>query len=346
MDILIYGTDYKVIGIVDTASSIIWANRFRECGDFEIYVPASSEMLELLQIDNMVGRTDDDMVCIIEKIRIETDEENGDYIIATGRDLRSVLDRRVVWEQTILSGTLENGLRRLVTDAFISPTITARQYTNIALATAHGYTDSIRAQYTGKNLLEAIEELCAANNYGFKITLGGSKLMVDFYKANDRSANQTALPWVVFSEEFDNLTTSAYEHDKTAYKTVALIAGEGEGSARRKSTITTGTDLEGLARREMYIDARDISSNEGEITDAEYTELLQERGLTELQEAAVVESMEGTVESRQQYLYKTDYNLGDTVTVRNKYGIQADARVLEVVETWDESGYICTPTFG
>lgn len=346
MDLLIYETDYSLLAIVDTASSIIWANRFRQCGDFEIYIPASAALLELLTIDRLVGRTDDEMLGIIERVEIQTDEESGDFMIVTGRCARSILDRRIVWNQTIFSGTVENGLRKLVTDAYISPTDANRKYELLRLADAHGYTERARMQDTGTNLLEAIEERCAAYNYGFKITLDAGMLVLDFYKGNDRSTDQDALPRLIFSEDFDNLTASLFVRDKTGYKTVALIAGEGEGTARKKATVSRSTDVSGLARREMYIDARDISTNEGEVSDAEYTEMLAARGTSELQSAAVVESMEGTVEAGQMHKYKVDYFLGDTVTVINKYGITANSRVLEVVETWDENGYTCTPTFG
>lgn len=348
MDLLIYETDFSLLAIVDTASSVIWANRFRQCGDFEIYIPASAALLELLTIDRYVGRTDDEMLGVIERAEVQTDEENGDFLIVTGRCVRSILDRRIVWEQTIFSGTVENGLRRLVTDAYISPSDAARRYSRLTLAAAHGFAERTRMQDTGTNLLEAIEERCAAHEYGFKITLDAENavLVLDFYKGNDRSADQSALPRLIFSEDFDNLTASHYVRDKTAYKTIALIAGEGEGTARKTATVSRSGDLTGLSRREMYIDARDISTNEGEVSDSEYSEMLIERGTSELQSAAIVESMEGTVEAGQMHEYKRDYFLGDTVTVINKYGITANARVLEVVEVWDENGYTCTPTFG
>ncbi len=346
MDLYVYEKDYSLLAIVDTASSIIWANRFRQCGDFEIYIPASTAMLELLTIDRLVGRMDDDMLGIIERVEVQTNEESGDYMIVTGRDVRSILDRRIVWEQTIYNGTVENGLRKLVTEAFISPTITARKYANLKLATAHSYTERARMQFTGTVLLEAVENLCAAYNYGFKISLSAGNLVLDFYKASNRSADQTTLPRLIFSEDFDNLTASNYIKDKTGYKTVALVAGEGEGSARRKTTVESDSTKTGLDRREVYIDARDVSSNEGEVSASDYMEMLAERGTAELQTAVVVESMEGTVEAGQMHTYKVDYFLGDTVTVIDKYGITANAQVLEVVETWDENGYTCTPTFG
>ena len=346
MDLWILTEDFQRVGIVDTATSIIWANRHRQHGDFEIYISASAAMLDLLREDRMVMRDDDDMVGIIEKIELTTDEENGDFLTVTGQCTRSILSRRIVWDQTSLSGTVENGMRKLVTDAFISPAIPERKWGGLTLAPAHGYSDRVQVQYTGTEVKVAVENLCAANNYGYKMPLVGGVLQLDFYKGANRSASQRENPRVIFSEEYDNLTATTYTRDKTQYKSVALVAGEGEGTARRRTTVSRGTDLSGLHRRELFMDARDVSSNEGEITDAEYLAQLAERGATALSEAPIVESMEGTVEPLQMYTYKVDYFLGDIVTVVNKYGITADAQVLEVVETWDQDGYTCTPTFG
>lgn len=347
MDLWIYSEEFIAQGIVDTASSIIWANRFRQCGDFEIQVSASAEMLDLLQVDRFVVRPDDDMVCIIENVEAGTSAEDGDYILASGRCMRGILDRRIVWEQTALNGTTENVLRQLVTDAFISPAIAARQYSRLRLAEARGYTDKTTAQYTGDNILEVVEALCAAKNYGFKIKRDEENaLVLDFYKGTDRSMSQSANPRVLFSEEYDNLRATTYTHVKKDYKTVALVAGEGEGAERRRITVARTVDQEGLHRRELYVDARDVSSNDGEITDEEYDAQLAERGSTGLSESPIVQSMAGEIEPGQMYTYKQDYFLGDTVTVINKHGVQVDTQVLEVVEVWAENGYTCTPTFG
>ena len=105
-------------------------------------------------------------------------------------------------------------------------------------------------------------------------------------------------------------------------------------------------DQSGLHRREMYVDARDISSNDGEISTSAYMAQLAERGNQSLSEAPTVRSMEGTIEPTMMFEYKKDYFLGDLVTVINKHGIQADTQVLEIVETWDSDGYTVTPTFG
>lgn len=346
MDLWILSKDFEPLGIVDTASSIIWANRFRQPGDFELYISASVDLLGLLQEDYMVTRRDDDMVGIIEKTEIVTDEENGDFLLVSGRCTRSILDRRIVWEQTAINGTVETGMRKLVTDAFISPSDAARKYDKLKLAAKHGYTDTMRSQYTGSNLLEVFETVSSAKNYGFKIPIKDGMLVLDFYKPVDRSASQSVNPRVVFSEQYDNLTTTTCTYDKTGYKNVVVVAGEGEGINRRRTTVPADNLPAGLDRRELYVDARDISSNDGEIAEDEYNQLLDERGKEALSEATIIQSMEGTVEPLHMYTYKQDYFLGDIVTVRNKYGVQMDTQVLEVVEVWDENGYTCTPTFG
>jgi len=50
------------------------------------------------------------------------------------------------------------------------------------------------------------------------------------------------------------------------------------------------------------------------------------------------ETFEGTVIPNGQFKYKTDYDLGDVVRIENKYGISADARIIEVIESIDENG--------
>ena len=45
------------------------------------------------------------------------------------------------------------------------------------------------------------------------------------------------------------------------------------------------------------------------------------------------------------FIYKTDYNLGDIVTIRNEYGFSVPARIVEVVEAFDENGYSIEPKF-
>ncbi|MBR6503064.1 MAG: hypothetical protein IKT42_06435, partial [Clostridia bacterium] len=126
------------------------------------------------------------------------------------------------------------------------------------------------------------------------------------------------------------------------YKNVALVAGEGEGTARKTASIGTAS---GLDRYELFVDARDVSSNDGAISANEYTNLLLERGAQNLSETVITESIEGEIEPNYTYVLNRDYFLGDIVDVINDYGVTMSPRIIEVIECTDTNGYTCIPTF-
>ncbi len=102
---------------------------------------------------------------------------------------------------------------------------------------------------------------------------------------------------------------------------------------------------EGMERYEMFVDAKDISSNNGEISLSDYNKLLIERGEEKLAENKEIEKYSGEIETTLTYRYKEDYDLGDTVQTVDKYGIEASPKILEIIESENENGYRIVPTF-
>ena len=350
MELYVLNRNREIIGVVDHYESLIWTSRYYEPGDFEVYIQASPETLELFAIDNYIIRTTSDMVGVIERIELVSNIEEGDYIIVTGQCLKSLLGRRIIWKQRDISGTVENVMRTLINENAISPTLSYRKIPNLVLGASNGWTDSITAQYTGNNLLETLVELCKIYEYGFKVVLNDNNdFEVQFYKGINRSYEQNTNPFVVFAPEFENMISSDYVRDKTDMKNACNVAGEGEGTARRYYGVGT---VSGLDRREMFVDARDISSeveNEsGEtktLTTAEYNALLIERGQENLAENNELVEFDGEVESIRQYVFGKDYFLGDIVQVKNKYGVESPSRIIEIIENHDKEGYKVIPTF-
>ena len=136
--------------------------------------------------------------------------------------------------------------------------------------------------------------------------------------------------------------TTTYVYDLNNFANVAKVAGEGEGVARRMLSVG---EASGLDRCEIYVDARDINSNNGQVSASDYTTLLKNRGLEKLAERVYTESFEGEVEPNYTYKLGIDYNIGDIVEVINEYGIAASTRILEVIESEDVSGVHIIPTF-
>ena len=72
-----------------------------------------------------------------------------------------------------------------------------------------------------------------------------------------------------------------------------------------------------------------------------------ERGYEKLSETAMTQAFDGEVSMNVNYQYRKDYQLGDIVTIENeRWGISINSRIIEVMESEDENGYIVTPTFG
>lgn len=349
MDIIVLNTDLDAVSIVDTYESFIWTDRYHEYGDFELYVTMHEGLLDYLKQDYYLQSGDSEHVMIIEKIQITSDVEEGNHVTVTGRSLESILGRRIVWGQKTISGNLQNGIKTLLNENIISPSDNDRKIENFIFedSTDTAITDlTIDAQYTGDNLYDVIRQICDERGIGFMVTLNDEKKFVfKLYAGTDRSYDQTENPYVVFSPNFENIINSNYIESKSALKNVTLVGGEGEGSERRYTTVGNAS---GLDRRELFTDARDISSDVGDeetLTEEEYVAQLQQRGKEKLAENTDITSFEGQVETTTIFRYGEDFFNGDIVQIANEYGHETKARICELVMSENEEGISVYPTF-
>lgn len=340
MDIYFLDDGLREQFVLDSFKSLIWTKRYYTYGDFELYVPASEDLTDVLNTCPYVIRDDDESVMVIENVQISTDVENGDYYTITGRSLESVLTRRIVWEQTNISvNDPAQAIYQLIAENVTEPEIEARTIAEFLVDESFEGSGALKMQITGTALDEAITDICKTYGIGWKVTRGDSGEMVfALYQRGEAD--------VSFSPEFDNLISSQYYQNTENLKTVAVVAGEGTGTDRRRNVVNADSSAVGLDRREVYVDARDISSNGGEIGDNDYMALLATRGEQELlDEHTATHGFEGEVEPKSTYVYKRDYDLGNVVTVSNGYGVTAKPRIIEIIECWDDTGYKVIPTF-
>lgn len=349
MDLFVLNKDLDVIAIIDSYKSFIWTDRYQEYGDFELYLAADPTSLDYLKVDHYLWIRTSEHVMIIEGIQIESSAEDGDYFTITGRSLESILERRVVWGLKNITGNLQNGIQTLLNENIINPSKPERKISNFIFeaSTDPAITElTIDTQYTGDNIYELLNALCVERGIGFKITLNENKQFVfKLYAGVDRSYAQFDNPYVIFSPNFDNIIDSNYSESKAGLKNVTLVGGEGEGTERRYTAVG---DTSGLDRREIFTDARDVSSEDDEgnpITDDEYIALLRQRGKETLAENKYTASFEGQAETTIMFKYGEDFFQGDIVQVADAYGHETKARVLEVITSEDEEGFSVYPTF-
>lgn len=352
MEGILFDTDLEPVAILDTFQSLIWVDRFSSCGDFEIYLPIDAAIIPYLSADYYLTLRESNHCMIIEDFLFDTDEEQRNYLTVTGRSLESILDRRIIWGQTILTGNLQNGIQSLLNANAISPAITERTIPNLIFEASDDSRITeleIDAQYNGENLYDTIVLLCQTYDIGFKITLREDNMFVfKLYAGVDRSYDQEVNPYIIFSTKFDNILSSNYLESKKTLKTVTLVAGEGEGAERQTTSVESnlGGGI-GLNRREIFTDAGDISKtvDEGTLTDEEYLAQLAQRGAEVLSENTIIQSFEGQLETSQMYKYGEDFFMGDIVQAVNSYGMESKARIVEYIISQSASGIDIYPTF-
>lgn len=253
IDIYVLDKELKMVGIVDAYKSLIWASRYDETGDCELYLEANAETIDLLRMGRYLGRNGETMVCRIENIEIDTDADDGNYLIVSGKDGKAFLDQRIVWGTEISDGLAEAFLRQLVYHSLISPSNASRRLISpqgvdlLALGNTAGFTEATTEQTSYENVGEKVREVCKRYGWGYRVRYDGTVFRFELYKGTDRSNE------VFFSDQYENLASTKYKDSRANMGNVALTAGEGEGAARM--TMSQGTAA-GSERFEIYVDAR------------------------------------------------------------------------------------------
>jgi hypothetical protein len=288
---------------------------------------------------------------------IADDVENGKMITIKGRFAKSLLDRRIIYnlsgtsnKATILRGNVETNVRSLVNDnAIASRSLGILELGEVAginkrIVDADGYATQKQVSY--RNLLDYTDEVLKEYGMASTVKLKDRKLQYIVYEGADRSADNTdGNQPIVFSKEYDNLLSSEYFHNTALEKNVALIGGEGEGVNRFYVLIGSQN---GLARKEVFIDATSISktykdSDEAEhtYTDAEYATMLKAYGQQVIASMKYEEDFNGAIDiTNGNWIYGKDVFIGDIVTVQdNEIGVYKNVRLGEVTEYQDQDGY-------
>ena len=366
MELTVLNPNFEKIYILDSYESLIWVDKFSEPGTFEIYTPVTNDILTYLVKDNYLVNPDSEHVMIIEDFSLESDVEKGDHIKIIGRSLESILDRRIVWDNTTFTSgyNMQTAIRKIVQKAFIETGSSGegpkRKVDNFKLAEAS--TDPSIAdltleegvQFYGTTILDTVQTMCQSENIGFKILLSdNNEFIFSLYNGVNRSYNQDALPYVVFRPSFDNVINSNYKEENSKVKNVALIVGTAQSSGGNPPVQTVGT-ITGLDRRELYINASDISwetSVDGSetittINATQYNKLLKDRGEKDLKDTEKnKKSFDGKCETTQLYRYGRDFFMGDIVQMANEYGMEASSRITEFTWSYSTSEIETYPTF-
>lgn len=354
MQAIVLNNNFEVVGEVDSFSSFIWTERYCGYGDLEIETEATLESLSIYQLGYYIALKDRNKLMYIEEQTISIDSNNGRKLILSGKSLEYLLNRRIIWNETVISGNFQNGIMKLINENIISPTDTARK---IPLFTFKYSTDTNitsldfdeEAKYHGDSLYTVIENKCNEKNIGFRVVFADDQFQFELYSGKNRTYDQTDLSTIVFSPEFGNLISSKYYISNVKYKNVALVVGKEEELEDGSITQPTATVGEGsgIDRFEVYVNMTNFSKTvDGEeISNAEYISQLTSEGQKSLNEVKDRDTLDAEIDYDTQFKYGIDYDIGDILEVENELGIRMKVRITEMIIAQDASGYHVNPSF-
>ena len=353
LNIYVFDRDLNIIGILDVFKSLSWIRKYQRVGRFELHCVATEENIKMLQIGNIIMKNDDDAeVAYIETVQMSVNKDGLELMQVNGNMASNLLSLRINWGRMTWDGSVEGLIRHLIGTNVSNPKLEQRKLSNFSLGATKGFDTRVVYQNSFGNILDLVCNLCDTHNLGFRtlLSLKNRLLIFDLYQGVDRTLNNGKVAPVIFSRSFENILEQHYTHSKSNLKNVAFVAGQGQGDNR--VTIATG-DAEGYDRRELYVDARDLSNMETEgdvekpIDPLIYLMMLIQRGDEKLEDCLEITTFDSKINVTGNNKYKVDFNLGDKVTILDKsWGIQLDSVISEIEEVYEEDGFKINVTFG
>ena len=353
MQLIILDKNMDTLGAVSVFNTLIWDRRYYDSGLFELYTPA--EFFELMNTGRYLYRSDRTDLGVIREVNFARDAKGARTAYCKGYFSEELLNDRVLNTQINITGTPEAIGRQLVQKFAINPTDAGRKIAHLQLGALSGVGSSITVMATGDRLGDKLYEVEKTQELSHRLAYDYQANTLSFvvWQGKDRTDAQEVNSWAIFSDSFYNVKNAVYDRDESECKNFAYVAGEGEGAAR----VIVEVDIRSNPneeRRELYVDARDLQStytddngSEHTYTQAQYRQLLRQRGLEKLAEYEKVETVNSDVDPDANLVYMTDFDLGDLCTYRyTDVGIETTKRITEIQEVYESSKQTLNVVFG
>ena len=207
-----------------------------------------------------------------------------------------------------------------------------RQFSILDIATDQSRGDSyfLNVRYNA-TVAEKLQEISLATGIGYYLYLDESNqsLVFECGTGVDRTATQSTNSKAIFTTDWDTIQSAKLSTSDDQYRNYAYAAGQGVGVDRNvREVYSTTAEPTDLDRKEIFIDARDADND----TD------LDSRAAQRLGELNIQITIDCMLLTYFPLVYRTDYDLGDTVTV-SAYGESSNHQITEVKESWAATKY-------
>lgn len=366
MEVYILDSLYRRTAAVDRFESLIWTERRRALGDFELLLPSTPVNRSIFTADTALGLNQSKRVMVVETIEDSTDSDNRTRLLVKGRSLEKILYDRTArpnqsntetlpkWVLTGKPNVIANTMFNTVCVAGsvhagdIIPLLQAGS--SYPVENIPFFSSDIIWEQGPAALLDAIKDISDVYDLGFRLYRDGDngRLYFNIYTGNDRTTNQGILPPVVFSPGLETVQNTTRLLTVEKAKNVAYVVNE-QGFQMVYADGVDPTTTLGLDRRVLTVNPPKLTI-EGptgeslEPTPTEIANYLIQQGKNELAKNRSLLAFDGEINQRSPYRYGVHYELGDLVEMRDSDGMGNDMRVEEQIFVSDTAGERSYPT--
>lgn len=377
-DVLVYDNNWELQTIVDNYESLVWTDKAKECGDFELYMYYDPDLWKIIKLGTFLRIQDSEHTMMVNKRDLKDTFEDAPRMIFTGTSMEYITSRRVVYKQIDVTDTPGNIVNKLLDENCIDspflqqfvpdPTDPSKKYRGITGL----YRDesnwqqelgdvSISKQYLGQNIYEAVSDLVKTYSspmcYIFVHHTDDNKWRWRLGTGVDHSWNQGTNEWVTFSSDFNNLKSGEFVQDNEKYANAFYITGADPGNGNPRITVPIeravgdtlqGGFISGMKRIEKWIDGSSVKlkdENNKDIPFRTYYNELLSYGHSSMREYITETSFTGDVDPNVQWVYMRDYYIGDIVNVVDDMGNGAMCAINGMTITADKNGIVIVPDF-
>ena len=317
------------VGWVDVWVSFYWDSPYYSEGSFTLEVRPTTENLQLLQEGRWLVRSDENPR-IPMRICSRANQNTDANLVVSGYPATWLLTKRVS-AVSIKNQNAEAAMRSLVA--------TAKPWPRLELGTEYGFDTTFDDQTSGGSVFDYCKTIGQACDLGFRVILDGTgdnkRLLFECFRP-------TFDPKHRFAPQWGNLRGAGWSFADTDYANVALVCAKPDEDETKCVVVWVGdTGATGSARRELYVDARDVQPEDGETsTSQSYLEKLADRGGEKLLSQLRTGSIEFDVDD-------DTLQVGDVLSASlPQLGYTAMVRVADIITQSEDSGTTRTIRLG
>lgn len=370
MELRVFDTTIEPLGAIDELDSLLWHIKYFDVGTFSLLAPITDNNSKLLVEGNIIVKHDEKKevtdaaggvwrrAAQITYKHITKDENGLEQIEAQGSMLSWWLNKRCIYPQIVATATNQSLINTMVTNNCGSGAAASRQFPQFTILEQETIEGS-QVEYANEvcaKLSQEVKARAQAGKLGYDILINEREKKYGFYlyKGKDLTAeNSEGNTPCIFSREFDNVNEQEYTASIENGGNYIYVQGAADDSGSQPLVTVDNEGATGLELEEVFCDATDIArkyqSGETEITIplATYLLMLKTRGAAELESYGKTINFVSTINTNSNLKFKTDFDIGDRITCKeNKWGIQIDARITEVTETYQKGAEEIEATFG